>query len=114
MGSKFIPLGAEGPRTLDTVAVELHWLMPWCCWGCRSYGKVEVVVEETRRSTDDEVFEKIDRSHRNKSTLCPRLRSSVIVGRVYRVRPSGQKIYLRANGEREEDVKEQAWPPWQE
>ena len=120
--AKFVPIDAEGPRVTEVGHVNWHWLMPWACRACRRYGRIEVVLprpagtptDGQAGTTDDELKEKVDRAHHYVSPFCVYGIRQVVRGRIYRLKgPFNQKIYLRAKGEREEDVKEQQWPPWE-
>ncbi len=111
MGSKFIPVGAEGSRILDSGPMQWDWLIPWACRGCKRYGKVGVVVAEVGRTTDDELKDKIERTHHHRSPFCIAGIKQRVIGRVYRIAANGNTVYLRAKGEEHESVRHQVWPP---
>ena len=121
VGNRFTPIDAEGPRILETGRVAWAWLMPWCCWGCRTFGRVEVTLPRPEGTphdgpagtTDDQLKEKLDRAHKHRSPFCIYRVEQLVIGRVYRMK-GFDKVYLRAKGEEAADVKEQRWPPWGE
>ncbi len=109
--SKHAPI--EGSRLLGTGTVKWRWLLPWACHSCQRYGAVEVNVEMTRVSTDDEVNEKIDRAHFEASRFCISRRFQRGT-RIYRLKNGTEKIYLRRPGEEEWQVTPEPWPPWRQ
>lgn len=125
MGNKYTPLDAESDtRILDVGRVQWTWRRPWACFGCRRYGEIPVSLPpplETRdddprwkaATTNGQMAESAERGHHELSPFCVVGPGQRLLGRVYRFK-GGEKIYLRANGEREEDVRHQKWPPWPE
>ena len=123
--SKHIPIDAEtDSRVLDSGLIKWRWTMPWACRGCQRFGTVEVVLpppEGTRAddprwataSTNAAIQENVEREHHGLSPFCVARMRDRVVGRVYRIK-GGEKVYLRAKGEREEDIRtaDQRWPPW--
>lgn len=107
------PPPIEGSRFLGSGPVEWKWLLPWACHSCHRFGEIQVNVEPTKRSNDDDVDGRIDRAHYDASPFCinRRFQRGTLV---YRRKKRGDKVYLQLPGQTADQVKGETWPPWSE
>jgi len=104
----------EGPRAhrAEEQSVD-KWNMPWACPRCENFGWIrKVVVAKLMRTTDDQLWDAIDRAHKEMSMTCPVSPDRILRGRLCRLDNAGEVVWLLREGETQEQLRLLPWPPW--
>lgn len=122
--SKYVPIDAESEsRVLDMGRVRWTWYRTWRCNGCQRYGAIQIVLPPPADTKDDDprwraattnggMAESAERDHHKVSPFCVAGPGRILMGDVYRVTKTGQRVYLRPAGVSEENFRAERWPPW--
>lgn len=88
------------------------WNMPWACASCEKFGWIrKVVVAKLMRTTDDQLWDAIDRAHMEMSPICHVSPDRILRGRLARLE-AGKPVWLLREGETQEELRLLPWPPW--
>lgn len=103
----------DAPRALAGQAAKpVIWGLPFACPDCRTWGYVPVCVENTRKTTDEQVVYFLGKKHRELSAACLRPPEKFILGRLRRRDDRGEMIYMLKEGETEHTPIDTRWPLW--
>lgn len=103
----------DAPRAIRAeVQAPDTWNMPWACRACRRYGWIrKIVVARLMRTTDEQLWDALDRAHLEVSLACPVSPDRLERGRLARLE-AGKPVWLLREGETQDQLRLLPWPPW--